>query len=72
MAKQKGYDFKESEPRIIQLWEDKKIYKSNRFKNLKRLSTTHQKKSSHSTHHLQQYPEHFIWDTHSEMRNKIS
>lgn len=27
MAKQKGYDFKETEPRLIQLWQDKKIYK---------------------------------------------
>ena len=27
MAKSKGYDFKEAEPRIIQLWQDKKIFK---------------------------------------------
>jgi len=27
MAKSKGYDFKEAEPKIIKLWEDKKIFK---------------------------------------------
>ncbi|MFH0808195.1 MAG: valine--tRNA ligase [archaeon] len=27
MAKQKGYDFKESEPKIIQFWQDNKTYK---------------------------------------------
>ena len=27
MAKQKGYDFKEVEPRLIQMWQDKKLYK---------------------------------------------
>lgn len=27
MAKQKGYDFSEAEPRIIKLWEEKEIYK---------------------------------------------